>query len=98
MSLTSKPILTYYSSLWAAKHYDDRKFERKMLSEGNRIDPKNFIVRYEYFFNSQTRWGGSLQEMQDCRDEAVRAGLSGSQLALFDKLILKERNWLLKNP
>jgi hypothetical protein len=22
MSLTSKPILTYYSSLWAAKHYD----------------------------------------------------------------------------
>jgi hypothetical protein len=63
MSLTSKPILTYYGILWAAKHYDDRKFERKVLSEGNRIDPRNFIVRYEYVFKSQTRWAYSLNSL-----------------------------------
>jgi hypothetical protein len=72
-------------------HYEDRKLERKMLAESNRIDPNNFVIRYQYLFNAQTRWGGSLQEMQDCRGEAVRAGLSDAQLAIFDKLIAKER-------
>jgi hypothetical protein len=100
VSLTSKPLLTFYSVLWVAGHYegdDYRKLQTKMLSQANMIDPKNFVVRYQYLHNSQTRWGGSLQRMLECRDEAVRAGLSDTQLALFDKLIAKEQNWLLKN-
>ena len=97
MSMTSKPLLTYYAILWATAHYEDRKLANKMLSEANCIDPKNFVVRYQYLFNTQTRWGGSLQEMQACRDEAVKAGLSDSQVALFDKLIAEERDWLRKN-
>jgi hypothetical protein len=98
MSLTSKPPLTHYGILWTKGHYEDRKLERKLLSEGNRIDLKKFVVRYEYLCNSQTRWGGSLQEMEDCKAEAIRAGLSNPQLDLFDKLIAKERDWLQKNP
>jgi hypothetical protein len=49
MSLISKPSLTHYSILWTAGHYEDRKLERKLLSEGNRIDPKTSLSAMNTF-------------------------------------------------
>jgi hypothetical protein len=49
MSLISKPPLTHYGILWTAGHYEDRKLERKLLSEGNRIDPKTSLSAMNTF-------------------------------------------------
>ena len=94
LSLSAKPILTYYNILELAMEAGTREECNNMLMLANKIDPRNYIVRSAYMFSLQTRWGGNLGEMKKFREEIGSAGLSESVLAEFDHMILEEEIWL----
>ena len=94
LPLTAKPVLTYYNMLCVARLVGDRQLGKKMLDAACQIDPKNFIVRYKYMTMLETRWGGSLQDMQRFRTEVQQAGLPHEQISYFDQLISEETAWL----
>jgi len=94
MSLTAKPMLTYYNVLSIAKLSGSRPTAKKMMELAIQADPKNYIVRFKYMLMLETRWGGSLNEMKQFRAEAKRAGLPDKQLQYFDELISDEMKWL----
>jgi len=93
-SLTKKPLLTHYNILCVARLLGERELGDNTLKVANEIDPKNFIARYKYMGMLQTRWGGSLQEMQEFRQEVEKVGFSSDLVQLFDDLISDEIVWL----
>ena len=94
LALSERPLMSYHAILGVAMLHGDDDVARKMLDESVRVDPRNFVVRYKYFVTLQTRWGGSLQQMLDFREEARAAGLSEVQLKYFEGMIAVERRWL----
>ena len=93
LSLTKKPMLTYYDILSIAKLAGDRDTANRMLELANKSDPKNYIVRYKYMLMLESRWGGSLEAMKRFRVDAENAGLPDRQLKYFDELISDEMRW-----
>lgn len=63
ISLTAKPILSYYDILTVAKNVGARQICDQMLALADKDDPHNYIVRFKYMLTLETRWGGSLQQM-----------------------------------
>lgn len=92
--LSKKPLLTHYNILCIARLLGQRLLGNETLKVACKIDPKNFIIRYKYMGMLQTRWGGSLQEMQLFRKEINEVGFPNDQLQLFDDLISNDKNWL----
>jgi hypothetical protein len=97
MSLTAKPMLTYYNIMSIAKLAGSLPLAKRMLETSKRADPKNFIVRYKYMLMLETRWGGSLEQMKQFRAESKSAGLPDHQLRHLDDLISDEVKWLARS-
>jgi hypothetical protein len=95
--LAAKPIVTLNAEMGIARMEGNSETAAKILAAADSVDSKNFIVRYSYLATLQTRWGGSLQKMQEYRNKAQKEGLSPTQLAAFDSLIVEERRWLAEN-
>ena len=95
--LTAKPVLSYMGivSLSKLEHMD--RLAEDAFESARKIAPRNFIVRVAYMYALQTRWGGSLQQMNEQREEAIRAGLPPEKVRLFDEMVFDERDWVAKN-
>ncbi|TAL27103.1 MAG: DUF4034 domain-containing protein [Alphaproteobacteria bacterium] len=91
---TAKPVLSYFGIFSAAMLVGDQKTKEEILNKTIKIDPKNFSVRYKYMISLETKWGGSLEKMQEFRKEVRNAGLSKKQLSYLDELVSDEANWL----
>jgi|HubBroStandDraft_1064217.scaffolds.fasta_scaffold186066_2 hypothetical protein len=95
--LTSKPIVTYYAMASAGQFEGLHKLEQAILTKANHIDGTNFIVRYKYMETLTTRWGGSLQQMVEFRNQVKNDGLPPEQVHLFDEAISDEVKWLAQH-
>lgn len=94
LKLTEKPLLSLFNLLNIANSTGDREMAEVMAATANKIDPKNFIIRYKYMFMLQTRWSGSLEEMEEYRKEIEKVNYPPELLKIFDDLIWEEKNWL----
>ncbi|MEZ0226815.1 MAG: DUF4034 domain-containing protein [Alphaproteobacteria bacterium] len=88
--LTKKPILSYKNLIQIAQMGGGRDTRKQMLDFANIVDPKNSVVRVQYMFGLQTKWGGSLQQMQDFLAQAKLAGVSEQGIEQLYNLILEE--------
>jgi hypothetical protein len=96
LDLTAKPLLTYEALVGLASLVGNRAGAKAMMDAAIKVDPKNFVVRSEYMGTSlTTRGGGSLPQMEAFRQEAQKAGLPPVQMAYFDTMIEKEKQWLI---
>ncbi len=94
LALTQKPIVTYYNLHQIYNQYGDTDSKNKLVDAANKIDPKNYVVRYSHLGSLMTRWGGSLEKMIAFRNQCKQDGLPDSQIIYFDQLLAKEREWL----
>ena len=63
LSLTAKPLLSYYGLIAIGKHVDTKNNNRHWLDAANAIDPSNILIKEQYLLALRPQWGGSLEEM-----------------------------------
>ena len=105
IALTKKPYATYYYMLMMGRYasygrenrtaLDPQPQLRQILAKAIELDSKAYWARYEYMFDLQTRWGGSLPAMLKFYDESTKAGLQERRLATLRSLTLYEQSWLI---
>ncbi|MFH1157698.1 MAG: DUF4034 domain-containing protein [Pseudomonadota bacterium] len=94
VSLTAKPLLAYESMLAISEVNGSHETSDALLELANTVDPKNSVVRARYMHALQTRWGGSLAQMEKFLAQAKAAGISDNRLMYFENLIVEEKFWL----
>ncbi len=92
--LASKPILSYKTVYRISMAFGDHDMRKKAVQYGKTIDPRNTVVRYANMFGLQTKWGGSLKEMEECLAEAKAAGIVDETIILMEDLLLQEKLYL----
>lgn len=91
--LTEKPILSYYEILVCAKYSGDRTTAKLMLDAANKIDPKNFIVRFKYVNMLEGRWSGKPGELLGYFQEVSASGMPPDQFVYFTETLNEEIKW-----
>lgn len=92
--MTRKPVLTYRTISGISLYNGADDTRKLMLDMANKVDPKNSVVRIEYLFGLQGRWGGSLAEMESFVKEAKTLGLPDEAIYNMEDMILTEKQWL----
>jgi len=90
LSLTKKPLLTLLHQLTVAQSYGQKSEERTLLDRSIAMDPHNYVVRYAYMYVLQSRWGGSLEQMQLFLEQCRKAHLSAGQLRSLEAVVADE--------
>jgi tetratricopeptide (TPR) repeat protein len=93
VSLDPKPLLTYMHQLTIDQLLGRDTEKRAVLDRSIAVDKNNYVVRYAYMGALQTRWGGSLEQMQDFMRECRGAHLSATQLGSLQALIAEDEAW-----
>lgn len=94
LELTPKPVLSLAEAIDIAGMLGAPDHGRALLDRAISLDPKAFIERVRYMGNLQTRWGGSLEEMQSFMEESRHSRLSQHQFDLLESLVVEEQGWL----
>jgi tetratricopeptide (TPR) repeat protein len=93
LSLDPKPLLTYVHQLTIDQLLGRGAEERAILERSIALDNNNYVVRDAYMNALQTRWGGSLEQMQEFMKECRKAHLSPTQLGSLQAQIADEEAW-----
>lgn len=93
LSLTSKPILSYNTMLTTARLIGNRAAPEEMLEKSSQIAPENTIVRNNYMFGIQTRWGGSLEEMESFLKAVKASKMPKEEIGPLEDMIAIEEFW-----
>ncbi|MBL1147143.1 MAG: DUF4034 domain-containing protein [Pseudomonadota bacterium] len=93
-TLTAKPILSYRTMVSLLQTGGGRQQIYATVERANIVDPKNAIVRMAYMDSLQTRWGGSLELMEEYLEEAKLIGLPETVIMDFEESIIEEKRWL----
>ncbi|TVQ82481.1 MAG: DUF4034 domain-containing protein [Micavibrio sp.] len=96
-TLTAKPVLTYDNILVLSQLGGSRATINQMITMANMADPKNSLVRRSYMHSLQTRWGGSLAEMEEFLKASKAAGLPDRVIMDFEDAIVTEKLWIADN-
>jgi hypothetical protein len=97
MSLDDQPLL---SDLYAMdiSGADGKPTEtRRLLDVANQLAPHNFIVRERYMRSLQTRWGGSVAQMQSFLADCAKAGITPTQRQALEALTIEDRGSVEEN-
>lgn len=94
IDLTKSPILSYFEQIEDEGFMGAPDLGRRSFEKATKLEPTSFIARARYMYNLQTRWGGSLAEMQAFRQECNDVGLSPAQLKLLDSILAEEQGWV----
>lgn len=93
-TLTAKPILSYRTMVSLLQVGGGRRQIKSTVERANIVDPENSIVRMAYMNSLQTRWGGSLTQMEELLEEVKAIGLPESVIMDFEEWIVIEKRWL----
>jgi hypothetical protein len=97
LSLDVKPIVTYRYLIKTEMEHGSAARNRQLLNKALALDTDSIIIRRPYMMALETRWGGSLAEMNAFLAASRDAGVSSKHLQLLSDMIEKERQWLNKN-
>jgi tetratricopeptide (TPR) repeat protein len=97
LALDQKPILSYVRLLSISQFEGSADESRQLLSRATKIDPDNFLVREAYMYTLQTRWGGSVAQMQAFFDECAKTKLSAIHLRALKAQVVMDRAWVEEN-
>jgi tetratricopeptide (TPR) repeat protein len=97
VTLTAKPLLSYLQEMDIASLLGAPDQGRKSLDLAIKIEPDTYIARLKYMNNLETRWGGSLDEMQAFYEECKGSHLSKSHLDTLEAMVAEEQGWLHVN-
>ena len=94
LALDAKPLLSFHHMMDLRSEAGDKVGTRLLLDSALGIDKKAFIVREKYMGTLQTRWGGSVAEMQKFLEECRRAGLSSPHLRRMEEMVVEDEAWV----
>jgi tetratricopeptide (TPR) repeat protein len=94
LGLTSKPVLSLVQAIDFAGTLGVPDHGRTLLDRSTALDPNAFVARATYMSNLQTRWGGSLEEMQAFLEETRHSRLSKQHLDILASMVAEEQGWL----
>lgn len=95
MSLTDKPIIAVKNVMIIERYFGSDDGCAQMLALADKIDPKNMIVRHDYMRSLQTRWGGSLKDMEKFMTKVKVSGLlPEDDIKDLEDMIITEKLWL----
>jgi tetratricopeptide (TPR) repeat protein len=93
-ALDAKPLLSFHHLIDIGSYLSLREMNRDLMRSAENIDPKNFIVRRRFLLTLQTRWGGSVREMQEFVDECNRVGMPADKLRILERILLSDQAWV----
>jgi hypothetical protein len=96
LALTARPLLSYNVLIRMQMMAGSPQATRALLDSALKIDPTAMSVRRAYMRSLQTRWGGSLSQMQTFMAQTRKIGFTEDQLWTLEKLIDEERKWLAR--
>lgn len=91
---TRKPILSLSRAIEVAGLSGAEDHGRGFLDRAIALDATTFIPRASYMYNLQTRWGGSLEQMQSFLEESRQFPLSRHHQDLLESIVVEEQGWL----
>jgi Domain of unknown function (DUF4034) len=94
LSMDPKPFLSYFHLLDIGNAIGANEELRAIYDRAIGLDPSSYAIRLKYMSTLQTRWGGSLEDMQNFYAECQRAGLSDAQNMELQGMLAQERTWL----
>ena len=94
LALDDKPLLTYLHLINITQYLGDHAGSRRLYDRSVSLDPGNFIMRQNYMNTLQTRWGGSVEEMQSFLKECQHAGLSAEHYKFLESLVIEDQAWV----
>ena len=93
-TMSPKPFLTYFHLLDIGNAAGAKEQLRGIYDQASRLDPASYAIRLKYMNTLQTRWGGSLEEMQGFYEECIRSGLTDAQKQELQGMLATEKMWL----
>lgn len=93
-TMSPKPFLTYFHLLDIGNAAGAKEQLRAIYDLANRLDTTSYAIRLKYMNTLQTRWGGSLEEMQSFYKECVKARLTDAQNKELKGMLATEKMWL----
>jgi hypothetical protein len=93
-TMSPKPFLTYFHLLDIGNAAGAKEQLRAIYDLASRLDPTSYAIRLKYLNTLQTRWGGSLKEMQSFYEECARSGLTDAQNQELQGMLATEKMWL----
>jgi hypothetical protein len=86
--------LSYFHLLDIGNAVGAKEELRAIYDRASSLDPSSYAIRLKYMTTLQTRWGGSLEEMQNFDAECQRASLTDAQNKELQGLLAQEKAWL----
>ncbi|HEX3837163.1 MAG TPA: M56 family metallopeptidase [Steroidobacteraceae bacterium] len=93
LALTAKPLLSYNVLIRMQMMAGSAQETRTLFESAIKIDPTAMSVRRAYMRSLQSRWGGSLSQMQAFMTQTRKVGFTEEQLWTLEKLIDAEHQW-----
>ena len=94
LALDERPLLSYSLLIDMTRHHGDEDYARTLLDAGLRLDPHGYILRLRYMTTLETRWGGSVREMQSFLAECRSAKLEEAKLRTLEAMVERDRAWV----
>jgi hypothetical protein len=94
LTLDPKPMLSYCILMRVVMQLGEPQTVRTLFASAVELDPQNLIARASYMRMLETRFYGSLDQMNAFLKSSRAAGLSPDQLDLLEKMVDNEREWL----
>jgi hypothetical protein len=97
LPLDAAPLVSYRYLIVIGMEFGERDRNRNWLEKATALDRDSIVIRRPYMISLETRWGGSLDAMQEFLDLSRQAGASPNHLRMLAELIDREQQWLHKN-
>ncbi len=90
LQLESKPILSYAGFVNVGREGSHSRHE--VIDDALKVDPKTFVVRRTYMVLLETRWRGSVSDMQQFAGQS-RGFITAAQYHVLDAMAIEDRGW-----
>jgi tetratricopeptide (TPR) repeat protein len=95
--MTAKPFLSYFHMIDIGRAYVGPAETRRLYEQAVRLDPHSFDVRLKFMVALQTRWGGSLEQMQQFLEECRHASFPARQFQRLESMVYEDAGWSSEN-
>jgi uncharacterized protein DUF4034 len=97
LPLDAAPLISYRYLIIIGMEFGERDKNPDWLAKATAVDRDSIVIRRPYMISLETRWGGSLEAMQEFLDLSRKTGASPDHLRMLAELIDREQKWLHKN-
>lgn len=90
LQLDSKPILSYAGFVNVGRQGSASR--REVVEDALKVDPKAFVVRRTYMVLLETRWHGSVPQMQEFAGQS-RGFVTAAQYHVLAAMAIEDQGW-----